>query len=484
MRRFLPQTLPAWFLLILIAGLAITQVTTLSIVNRERAASNNLLELFRLSDRAFSLVKLLNAVSPAERTQLAARLSNSSFVVTITDTPAIRTAIPADDDLAELEDDIVARLSKFGIVEARIRRESADTSPAEPPNFTPDPDVGQIEHEFLRLAASISQSARLLASIEFKDGQWLNFVMPLTPVSPLLTGRTLALMALVAGFVVILSISALRRLTAPYRLLESAVKRLGEDLKSSPLPEGGSHEYRSAARAVNAMQARLRDYVEDREQLAAALAHDLRTPLTRMKLRLELLTNRKIKASLLHDVSDIEAISRSVVDFATFEVKEEADERIDMHSLVDSIVDAYREVSFDEEAFPSRGLVCVGRPIALRRCITNLIDNAVTYGGKAHVGLERDGDDIVLMIRDEGPGIPQAKLDTVFRPFTRVEGSRSRETGGFGLGLTIARTIARSFGGDIRLANRPGGGLMTELRLPRAESPEPVKPEALLARNA
>jgi signal transduction histidine kinase len=108
----------------------------------------------------------------------------------------------------------------------------------------------------------------------------------------------------------------------------------------------------------------------------------------------------------------------------------------------------------------------------------------VTYGGRAHLSLERDGGDIVLTVRDEGPGIPQAKLDAVFRPFTRVEGSRSRETGGLGLGLTIARTIARSFGGDIRLANRPGGGLITELRLPGAESLEPVRPEALLAGDA
>jgi signal transduction histidine kinase len=483
MRRFLPQTLPAWVLLILIAGLVTTQVTTISIVTRERAASNNLLELFRLSDRAFSLVKLMYAVTPGERKQLALRLTNPAYVVTVTDTPAISTAIPSDDDLAELEDDIVARLTKFGIVEARIRREAAEPTGSEKPDFTPDPDIGPIEHEFLRLASSISQSARLLASIEFKDGQWLNFVMPLTPVSPVLTGRTTALLVLVAALVVFLSIWALRRLTAPYRMLESAVKRLGEDLKSPPLPESGSREYRSAARAVNTMQSRLRDYVEDREQLAAALAHDLRTPLTRMKLRLELLTNKKLKASLLHDLSDIEAISRSVVDFATFEVKEEEAERIDLWSLVDSIVDSYKEVSFEGTELHARGLVCVGRPVALRRCITNLVDNAVTCGSKAHIGLSRDGNDIVLTIRDEGPGIPQVKLETVFRPFTRVEGSRSRETGGFGLGLTIARTIARGFGGDIRLANRPGGGLITELRLPSAGGLDPAKQEEALERE-
>lgn len=469
MRRFLPQTLPAWILLILIAGLLITQVATFSIVARERAASNNLLELFRLSDRAFSLVKLMYTATPEERRQMAAGLANATYSVTVSDTPAVASPIPSDDDLAELEDVIVARLTKFGIIDARIRRESPRADHADKADLIPvDPDIGEIEHEFLDLSADFSQTARLLASIQFKDGQWLNFVMPLTPPSSILNGQTLLLLAAVGAFVTVMSIWALRRLTAPYRMLESAVKRIGEDLKSPALPEVGSREYRSVAHAVNAMQARLRDYVEDREQLAAALAHDLRTPLTRIKLRLELLKNSKIRTALMHDLGDIEAISRSVVDFATYEVKDEKAERIDLWSLVDSIADDYREVSFEGFDPQARELVCIGRPVALRRCITNLVDNAVTYGGKAYLSLSRQGDDIVLTIRDEGPGIPQAKLDAVFRPFTRVEGSRNRQTGGLGLGLTIARTIARSFGGDIRLENRPGGGLITELRVPSA----------------
>ncbi|TIS53908.1 MAG: osmolarity sensor protein EnvZ, partial [Mesorhizobium sp.] len=252
-------------------------------------------------------------------------------------------------------------------------------------------------------------------------------------------------------------------LTAPYRMMETAVNRIGKDLKSPPIAETGSREIRAAAKAVNAMQMRLRDYVEDREHLAAALAHDLRTPLTRMRLRLELLRKSPAREALAHDLADIESIASSVIDFAKFEVTEEKAERIDFWSLVEAVADMFEDASFDEDATPSRGLVCIARPVALRRCITNLVQNAVTYGKKAHIGVQRSGDTITLSIRDEGPGIPQAKLDQVFGSFVRLEQSRNRETGGLGLGLTIARNIARGAGGEISLSNHPGGGLLTEL---------------------
>ncbi|TIQ02735.1 MAG: osmolarity sensor protein EnvZ, partial [Mesorhizobium sp.] len=214
--------------------------------------------------------------------------------------------------------------------------------------------------------------------------------------------------------------------------------------------------------------ARLRAYVEDREHLAAALAHDLRTPLTRMRLRLELLRKSAVREALAHDLADIEDIASSVIDFATFEVTEEKSERIDFWSLVESVADGYEEVSFDNDDTRSRGLICVARPVALRRCVTNLVQNAVTYGKKAHLSLRQSEKTVTLAIRDEGPGIPQAELDAVFGSFVRLEQSRNRQTGGLGLGLTIARNIARSAGGEVILSNHPGGGLLTELRLPLA----------------
>ncbi|MBZ9678407.1 ATP-binding protein [Mesorhizobium sp. ES1-1] len=467
MKRFLPQTLPVWVLLIVIAGLLISQVATLYIVSRDRAAANDVVDLYRLNDRAYSLVQLMHDTTPEERKATASGLFNSSYALTVTDTPAVSSSIASDDELAELEDILVGRLSKFGVTDARVRRDPATREADDSSGSAPGPDIGQVERDLLVLAANFAQSDKLTASLRFADGQWLNFTEPITPVGPILSFESLPLYSLIAGLVVIMSIWSLRRLTAPYRMMETAVDRIGKDLKSPPISESGSREVRAAARAINVMQARLREYVEDREHLAAALAHDLRTPITRMRLRLELLRKSAVREALAHDLADVESIASSVIDFATFEVTEEKSERIDFWSLVESIADAYPHVSFDEDT-RSRGLICMARPVALKRCVTNLVQNAVTYGKKAHLSVTRSDRTITLAIRDEGPGIPQAQIDAVFGSFVRLEQSRNRQTGGLGLGLTIARNIARAAGGDIRLSNNPGGGLLTELHLPLA----------------
>ncbi|CDX16014.1 ATP-binding region ATPase domain protein [Mesorhizobium sp. ORS 3324] len=468
MRRFLPQTLPVWVLLIVIAGLMISQVATLYIVARDRAAANDIVDLYRLNDRAYSLVQLMHDATPEERKATASGLFNATFALTVSDTPAVTSSIAGDDQLAELEDILVGRLSKFGVTDARVRRDPATQEADAPDGQVMNKDVGQVERDLLVLSADFAQSDKLTASLRFSDGQWLNFTEPITPAGPILSWDSLPLYSLIAGLIVVMSIWSLRRLTAPYRMMETAVNRIGKDLKSPPIAETGSREIRAAAKAVNAMQMRLRDYVEDREQLAAALAHDLRTPLTRMRLRLELLRKSSAREALALDLADIESIASSVIDFAKFELTEEKAERIDFWSLVESVADAFDDASFDEDAKPSRGLVCIARPVALRRCVTNLVQNAVTYGKKAHIGVRRSGNMITLSIRDEGPGIPQAKLDKVFGSFVRLEQSRNRETGGLGLGLTIARNIARGAGGEISLSNHPGGGLLTELHLPLA----------------
>lgn len=468
MRRFLPQTLPVWVLLIVIAGLLISQVATLYIVSRDRAAANDEVDLYRLNDRAFSLVQLMHAATPEQRKLTASGLFNATYALTVSDTPAVTSSIAGDDELAELEDILVGRLSKFGITDARVRRDPATHEADVPGRTVAGPDIGQVERDLLVLAADFAQSDKLTASVRFADGQWLNFTEPNTPVGPILSFDSLPLYSLIAGLVVIMSIWSLRRLTAPYRMMETAVKRIGNDLKSPPIAETGSREIRAAAKAINAMQMRLRDYVEDREHLAAALAHDLRTPLTRMRLRLELLRRSTAREALAHDLADIESIASSVIDFAKFEVTEEKSERIDFWSLVEAVVDGFDDASFDNDETRSRGLICIARPVALRRCVTNLVQNAVTYGKKAHLSLQQSEKIITLTIRDEGPGIPQAQLDSVFGSFVRIEQSRNRQTGGLGLGLTIARNIARGAGGEISLSNHPDGGLQTELRLPLA----------------
>lgn len=470
MKRFLPQTLPAWILFILIGGLLVSQIATFAIVSLDRTTANEVLEFYQLNERAASVVKLLSTTPDVDdRKQMSAALSNSNYALTISQNPVVVSAIAPDDSLAELSDVMIGRLARFSVIDARVRRDMEGT----PENTasgerTSGPDAGDVERELLSLAASFAESKKLTASIQFADGTWLNLIMAVTPVEPILNRNSLPLYIAVALLIVAMSAWSIHRLTVPYRLLEEAVTRIGGDLKSPPVSEEGSREYRAAARAINAMQTKLRVYVEDREQLAAALAHDLRTPLTRMRLRMEKFSKSTLRTELMHDIGEIESIARSVVDFATLEVTDEEPELIDFGALVYSIADGYGAVSFESEPPRSRSMVCYARPVALKRCITNLFDNAIAYGKKLHLKLIQSDHHIGLVMLDEGPGIPEEQLDAVLRPFVRVEKSRNRSTGGIGLGLTIANNIARSLGGQIRLSNGEHGGLMAELLLPRS----------------
>jgi signal transduction histidine kinase len=328
-------------------------------------------------------------------------------------------------------------------------------------------EEGDVEEQLSRAASRLGKSGRFTVAVQFNDGQWLNFVTPVTPDPPVLTRESMPLYGGAAIAVILLSLWTLRQLTAPYGAFERAVSALGDDLNRPPLPETGSGEVRAAVKAVNAMQAKLQDYVAEREHLAAALAHDLRTPITRLRLRFELLKKRNDAGGLLADLAEIEKIIQSVVEFASHEVKKEANAKIDLVSLIEAVCDGFPDVSLDEAAMPAR-LLCSGRPVALKRCLTNLIDNAVKYGRKASVSIEDQTDAVNVVIDDEGQGMEPGEVERVFRPFERLEGSRNRETGGIGLGLAIARGIARAHLGDIHMYRREQAGMRVVLSLPKA----------------
>jgi signal transduction histidine kinase len=206
--------------------------------------------------------------------------------------------------------------------------------------------------------------------------------------------------------------------------------------------------------------------VEDRDQLVAAVSHDLRTPVTRLRLRAEYVDDGEQKRRMLGDLDEIETMTRSVLAFARNTAEPEAREMLDLVSLVDSLcIDTPGARLQLAPGLPARIAYC-GQPVALRRCIANLVDNAVKYGKQANVSLALSAEAVRIRIEDDGPGVPPKDMEKVFRPFVRLEPSRNRETGGTGLGLTIARAVARSHGGEVVLANRPAGGLMAEIILP------------------
>ena len=283
---------------------------------------------------------------------------------------------------------------------------------------------------------------------------------------------SLGLSAALVGLGVVL---AVRRVTRPMRRLAVAADALGRGEAPTLQAEVGPSEVQGTVAAFNRMQARLRRFVDDRTRMLAAISHDLRTPVTSLRLRAEFVDDEETKARILATLDEMQDMIEGTLAFAREEAAAEATRVVDLGALIESTAADLSDLGASIEfAGPSR-IAYPCRPVALRRAVRNLLENAVRYGGQARVRLERQGQELRIEIEDDGPGIPEDQFERVFEPFVRLEGSRSPETGGIGLGLAIARSIVRGHGGDIRLANRREGGLAVTVTLPLAARPEAVR---------
>ena len=277
------------------------------------------------------------------------------------------------------------------------------------PSAVPDPpgdDAGPVERFLSDIEEHYAFGDAYLVSVQLGNGSWANFTVPVAPSPRLWSDNTMLLTMAVIALVLAGSIWALRRLTAPYALLANAAERLGRDINAESLPEKGPREVRAAAHAFNLMQERLRRFIGDRDQLVAAISHDLRTPVTRLRLRAEFVEDADQRARMLADLEDIEAMTRSVLAFASDTAQPEAREQIDLISLTESLCADMPDVTLDLSPDLPPRLKCLAGPVGLRRAIANLIDNAVKYGGCARVSLVLDAAAIRIAVDDDGPGIP------------------------------------------------------------------------------
>ena len=256
-----------------------------------------------------------------------------------------------------------------------------------------------------------------------------------------------------------------RRLSSPISAFAAAAERLGRDPNAPPLRVEGSAEIGVAATAFNEMQERLRRYVEDRTSMIGAVAHDLRTPLTRLRFHAES-APPQLREKMAADIAEMDAMVAATLAFVRDATQGGGRARLELRSLLDSVVDGFAEQGRDARLQPGDSVVIEGDGVALKRMFANLIDNAIKFGGLARVTLWTEAAAAWIGVEDDGAGVPEAELEAVFEPFHRGEPSRNRDTGGIGLGLTAARTIARAHGGDITLSNRRGGGLKALVCLP------------------
>ncbi|CAI8731242.1 ATP-binding protein [Pseudomonas zeae] len=255
-------------------------------------------------------------------------------------------------------------------------------------------------------------------------------------------------------------------LSRPIQRLSDAAERLSEDLDSPPLDESGPRESRQAAYTFNLMQQRIREQVQQRARMLGAVSHDLRTPLSRLKLRLENISDEKLQGQMRQDLDDMIGMLDATLTYLHEQRTSEALQLMDVQALVESLCENAQDQGADVQVSGHCAPLPV-QPMALRSCLNNLMDNALRYAGQARIELQDQREQLLIRVIDHGPGIAEDKREAVFEPFYRLEGSRNRNSGGVGLGMTIAREAAQRLGGQLNLEETPGGGLTAIIRLPR-----------------
>jgi len=312
-----------------------------------------------------------------------------------------------------------------------------------------------------------AMASRFLVQVRLRDGTWVRFERQVPEGLFDWPMRLLSTLGILLLGVTLLSLIAVRLVVKPLRELRLAADALGKDIRRPPIPETGPVEVAETSRAFNTMQRRLKRFVEDRARILAAVSHDLKTPLTRLRLRVDLLDDEDLGEKIRRDLDDMQAMVDATLDFMRGTEGREENRLLDLMALLESMVDDVNEAG---ERARLRGQISQpyrGRPLSLKRCIGNLLDNALRYAGEADIEVRDTENAVTLTVADRGPGVPPEALDKVFEPFFRMESSRARLSGGTGLGLSIARNIARAHGGDLVLRNRTEGGLIAELTLPR-----------------
>ena len=460
MSRLSPRSLFGQTLLILLAGLVVSHAVGSWIYTADREQAVRAVGGFATAQRIANLTRLIQDTPQEARQRIVASLSDQTFRVSLSAQPI---AAQSDDD-----DPFAAQAIREFLVDqlslGPTRQPRVSASARGGPPFGPWHGMGHgpMMHGFGGFAAFRD----LRVSIPLADGSWLSFATALPAGGPAFSAQFLLSMAIMAMIILAVSVWAVRRVTAPLATLASAAGRLGHDVNAAPLAETGTNETRQAARAFNDMQTRLRGLIENRTRLLAAISHDLRTPLTLLRLRAETVENVQERDKMLSTIAEMDAMIGATLTFARDQSADEARRPTDLTTLLQSVVADMRDAGSAVRMQAAEPIVYECQPAALTRAVRNLLDNAVKYGKSATVEIRGLLKAIEINIDDEGPGIPQRELTRVLEPFYRLEESRSRETGGVGLGLAIAQSIVQAHGGTLQLTNRQTGGLRATIVLP------------------
>jgi signal transduction histidine kinase len=430
-----PRSLFGRVALVVLAGLALAHGLTFWALLRERGEFSQEMMLAYLGRDVGSAVAILERVPPAERPAWLPRLARRNYSYALG--PAPGDATPANDALSQ-----------------RLARSVAD-------------EVGAARVDPMLRGAAPGDPGRLYLPLRLSDGTPLT--LQLLPPGIMISGTAVLLLLLQLALLAAATWWGVRLAVRPLGRLARAADALRPGMHGPPLDEQGPRELSQAARAFNAMQQRIDAHLAERQRLLAAISHDLQTPITRMRLRLEQLEGGDPRDKLLADLDGMQALVEEGLAYArTAQAAQEPPRAIDLNALLDGLVCDALDAGHRAELQGQYAAPLVTRVQALRRTLNNLLDNALKFGGAAELVVGGGPDQVHILVRDRGPGIPADELDKVLQPFYRLETSRSRDTGGTGLGLAIAHELAGALGGRLSLSNRPGGGLEARLSLPAA----------------
>ena len=470
----LPRSLFGRTVLVLAACLLLSQSASLLVNFFDRGSSMYRLNSEQMAQRIARSASLLNRLPKEERVTVAQELGGRDFRIEFAQRPIeIESGFI---ELDEYEKGFVAAISNEMNPPLLTTVEITRAARAKTPEEVAPPSANAFEQWLARrfyflLPATFS----VVTQIELEDGSTAAFFvrMPQEPLGQLeaLIPKLLMWMAIIF----VLALVVARMMTSPLRQLDRAVTSIGKNptgssSSSAVIPETGPIELRRVIGSFNETQERIRRYMIERSSLLAAISHDLRTPITRMRLRAEMLQEPQ-RSKFVHDLMEMEELVGSSLDLFAELGKSTERQLVDVSALLESITDDWTDTGNLVTLEGATRAVYATEPSMLRRCVNNLVSNGIRYGGRAHIELSDSPSMLRISIRDNGPGMAEEDLERVFEPFVRLEPSRNRNSGGSGIGLAISRNIARWHGGDVKLRNAPGNtGLIAEISLPRAKT--------------
>ena len=487
MKRWLPKSLAGQLIGVLLLALVVAQSASLMILHDDRRLAFAFVAQQEVMSRTASVVRLLKKTEPALHQTVVEAASSRRLRFQLADTSAV-----SPDDADDGFNRFLKRRLKWELSgesdEVRVAISDDDDEDDEDDRVDGRGDhrsmwMGSDERRFSEWRSSHFNMMRFnhrrwrhrpgmtlsIATSNSPAGEaWLNVYSVMPSTGPSVAVPSLITLAIMAVLLIVTVILMVRRVTRPLAELSRNAERFGRGEDIDLLSETGPEDIRKASRTFNEMQERLTRFVRDRTRMLAAITHDLRTPITAMRIRAEMIEDEDNRQKILETLAEMQSLTDTALDFARHEATNEDSRTVDLVALVESLcadmTDLGQAVEFVAGTPERFAYAC--RPGALKRVLRNLIENALRYGEAAKVSVMLEGTDICIDVADHGPGIAEQDRERIFEPFVRLEASRSQETGGIGLGLAIARGTVRAHGGDIVVSAGESGGAVFSVRLP------------------